>query len=111
MSGNYKGKFDVVVNTVNKVVLKENASGLWSNEGELVDGKLKYDVKACYQWMLDVAKSQKAEFKPFTPNASASDLEPTVKSGRGDKPYMAMLSASDNFGASNKRTVTVFAPQ
>lgn len=86
MAKNYEGNVSVYLNTKNRLVLQEDASGEWSND----------NVTELWGMLQSLAKKHKADINLFKPDPTGTEL--AIKAGFGGKPYMAMLPAGSATG-------------
>jgi len=94
----HDGTVSIIKNTVNKITVKADSEGKYSQE----------NVSELYA---DMKKHNKAIdgsiLAPFTPEPNAKDLQPVLLSGRGNSPYLALLPEQDEKTVQARKRVVV----
>ena len=92
----YDGTVSIIKNTVNKITVKADSEGKYSQEnvGELFTSMKKHN-KAIEGSILN----------PFTPEPNGKNLQPVLLSGRGNSPYLALLPEQDEKTAQARKRV------
>ena len=89
----YNGKFSIVINTKNRVVLQKDDKGKFEAK----------DAQAAYNLMVEAAEKHGAELNCFQPEAIGNN--PVVLTSRWGAPYMALLPDQDPAKTASKPRV------
>jgi hypothetical protein len=92
----YDGPVSIIKNTVNKITVKADSEGKYSQE----------NVSELYA---DMKKHNKAIagsiLAPFTPEPQGKNLQPVLLSGRGNTPYLSLLPEQDEKSKNARKRV------
>ena len=92
----YDGTVSIIKNTVNKITVKADGEGKFSQE----------NVSELYTEMKKHNKAIDGSIlAPFTPEPNGKNLQPVLLSGRGNTPYLSLLPEQDEKTAQSRKRV------